>query len=495
MCRGGAGDRAHCYSTTAPDAAVRKQDGSEKRAKKAPIFARTLGGITRFIVTAAQNATPVHAGFIKTIESACDHLNAEPLVIPLRYKNPTSRWTASQANEEVWAKEVQPYLYNARKALNPNLMLIGDVKIQPTATAPLTGFEALTHGESAILGHTKLQLRTVAAPQSKFPKILTTTGACTVPNYTDSKAGALGAFHHTLGAAMVEIRGKKFHLRQINADKKTGEFIDLDKWYSAGQIKNAPRALAVALGDVHVDAADKLVTKASDEMISLLKPANVVYHDLLDAYTVNPHHHGNPFNAIAKVQNNRNDMRAEIERALQYLVRHTPKFATALIVPSNHDNMVSRWIIGTDWRTQPGNAEFYLETALAMVRGTKLDEHGTRYPDPFTYWGRKTLDDRFCFLDPDDSYSIGGVELGMHGDRGPNGARGSIRNLSRIGVKSIIGHTHSPGISEGCYQVGTGTSLRLEYTFGPSGWLNTNCVLYANGKRSLINIINGEWRL
>ena len=83
----------------------------------------------------------------------------------------------------------------------------------------------------------------------------------------------------------------------------------------------------------------------------------------------------------------------------------------------------------------------------------------------------------------------------MHGDKGPNGARGSRMNLRRIGVKSIIGHTHSCGIEEGCYQVGTSTALNLEYTSGPSSWLNTHCVVYASGKRSLINIIEGEWRL
>lgn len=91
---------------------MRKQDGSTARRGKTPLFTRSLGGVTRFIVTAAQNATPVHKGFVKAIETACNHLNAVSLVVPLRYKNPTSRWTESQANEEVWADEVQPYLIN-----------------------------------------------------------------------------------------------------------------------------------------------------------------------------------------------------------------------------------------------------------------------------------------------------------------------------------------------------------------------------------------------
>lgn len=37
--------------------------------------------------------------------------------------------------------------------------------------------------------------------------------------------------------------------------------------------------------------------------------------------------------------------------------------------------------------------------------------------------------------------------------------------------------------------------LVLEYNRGsPSGWMNTHCVIYLNGKRALINIIDGRWR-
>ena len=75
----------------------------------------------------------------------------------------------------------------------------------------------------------------------------------------------------------------------------------------------------------------------------------------------------------------------------------------------------------------------------------------------------------------------------MHGDRGPNGARGSAKNLRRIGIKSVIGHSHSPQISEGCYQVGTSSRLKLEYNEGPSGWLNTHCVIHADGKRQFVD--------
>lgn len=503
QCRAGGGSRAYCYSTTDPKAThVKKQDGTQKRSQKTPVFTRSLGGVTTLVITAAQNATPAHKPFVKALELLCQERNGEILAVPLRYKNPTSRWTASQANEDVWAPELTPYLCNERKRLNKNLVLLGDVRVQPTASSPLTGFDAMTHSESAILAHTKVQSRTVATPQNRTPKILSTTGAATVRNYTDSRAGKQGEFHHTLGALLVELKGKKFQLRRINADKKTGSFIELDRhygvdWMSSG-VADAQPALALVHGDTHVDFADPKVVKAQDELAAFLKVKHRVFHDLLDGYAVNPHHNGNPFNAIAKAQNDRADARAEVMRALEFLEDRSTG-AEIVVVPSNHDDFLSRWIISQDWRTAPGNAEFYLETALAMVCSTALDpETGTRYTAPFTYWGRKFFqvrDEPVRFLDRDESFIVADIEVGMHGDRGPNGARGSLKNLRRIGAKTIIGHSHSPGEDEGGMQVGTSTRLKLEYTSGPSGWLNTDALIYANGKRTLINYIDGEYRL
>ena len=162
VCKDGGAGRAYCYSTTDPQAKAPRS----KRSAKTPIFKRSVGGTHTLVVTAAQNATPAHVPFIKALEKLCHERNGEILAIPLRYKNPTSRWSASQANEDVWADELVPYLCNERKRLNANLMLLGDVRVQPTASNPLSGFEGMTHGESAILAHTKVQSKTVATPKS-----------------------------------------------------------------------------------------------------------------------------------------------------------------------------------------------------------------------------------------------------------------------------------------------------------------------------------------
>ena len=494
---GGGDGRAQCYSTTNPDSPERGQDGRVK-SKKTPIFKRTRGKANVFVVTCAQNATPKHEPFYKALEQYANHRSAELLVIPTRYKNPTSRWTESQANADWWDVPAKQLL-NTRFRINKNLQVIADVKTQPTAVQPLTGFEAITSGESAILGHTKLQFRTIATPQGRLPKILTTTGACTVPNYTDSKTGALGAFHHTLGACVVEARGGEFHIRQINAGKD-GVFYDLELRYGGAEPEASLRPLSLTMGDTHRRAIDKAVEKATfKEIIPQLEPMNIVWHDLSDGSTVNPHAYGNPFIPIERHMLGENDVRQEIFEDLEYVFRHTPKDATSVIVPSNHNDFLQRWINDNDWRRlDPSNKTFYLETALALA---KMAEKGGGFDaerlNAFIYWAKKRFDgvDKVKVLEYDESYMLGSIEHGMHGHRGPNGARGNPKNLRRIGVKTNTGHIHSPGIEEGNYSAGTSTPLRVGYNTGPSSWLNTHILTYANSKRTLINIINGEWRL
>ena len=471
----------------------------KNKVRKEPQFHRPIGRETqRFIVTSAQNATPIHEGFWSSLKQAAASLSADLVVIPIRYKNPTSRWTASQKNEEWWHEDVVPFLYNQRKKLNPNLVLVGDVKTQPTNSQPLSGFEGLTGGESCIIGHTKLQLKTVPVPAGKFPKILTTTGACTVPNYTDTRAGKLGAFHHTLGAVLVEVVGRLFFMRQL-IGTSDGSFIDLDKEYTPMGVKQAPPALGLVMGDTHVRFADPKVMEATfgkGGIVDVTNPQTLVWHDVLDGYANNPHHIGNPFVSVAKTNAGYGDVRAEVEEAIETVDRLTGKNRKSVIVDSNHNNFLSRWVNRADWKSEPLNAEFYLETALAMVQSTKMTSGGTKYVDPFAHWVAKlSANENVRVLDVDESFSLAGIECGMHGDRGPNGSRGSIKNLSRLGPKTIIGHSHSPGINEGCYQTGTSTPLRLEYTQGPSSWLNTHVIVYASGKRSLITIIDGEWKL
>ena len=463
--------------------------------EKAPRFTRALEG-QRFLITSAQNNTAVHPGFFASLKVAAKHLGAELVVIPLRYKNPTSQWESTQ--KLWWASDVVPYLFNTRKKLNPNLVLVGDVKTQPTASSPLTGFESLTGAESCIIGHPKMQFRTVPVPSGRFPKILTTTGACTVRNYSDTKAGKIGDFHHYLGALMVEVQGKKFHLRQVNADRKDGSFTDLDKVFTSAGVSEAPPALGLAMGDTHVRVTDPEVDRATfgpGGIVETLSPKTLVFHDILDGDTVNPHDCDDPFLGEARRKAGLTEVEAEIKQVVDFVNVRAPG-RDVVIVDSNHHAFLARWMARTDWRKDLKNAQFYLRTALATLASAVMTPRGPEYQDPFPVSMRALgLATNVRCLGPDESFKLGDVECGLHGHRGPNGARGTLKNLSRLGEKSITGHSHTPGIEEGGYAVGTSTPRRLHYAHGPSSWLNTHCVVYASGKRSLISIIDGDWRL
>lgn len=470
-------------------------------AVKEQTFARVLRKAKRYVIASAQNATPIHKGFFAALRRYCEHHEAELLVIPLRYRNPTSMWSANDSGDDWWDAALLPYLNDTRHMLGENLAVLADIKVQPTAVDPLSGLESVSRGESCVVGHSKVAMTVVPAPSHSTPKVMITTGSVTQPNYTNTKAGKKGEFHHSLAAVVVETGGGLFHLRHLSA-VKDGSFIDLDTEYTPTAVRKAPRALALVMGDTHAWFSEPAVLRAtfdaSDSLVNTVRPQNVVWHDTLDFYSANHHHRGEPFINLAKHLDGFADVAHEVQHAFELVDKYMRKFKdTVHVFPhSNHDAALYRWVKETDWRSDPRNALFYLETALYLAQNTKMKENGASTPDPFKFWGEKLLTnpERCRFLSSDEAFVIAGVDLGNHGHMGSNGARGSLRGLARQGVKSIIGHSHTPGIFEGAMQVGTSSLLRLGYNKGASSWMHTHALLYANGKRTLINFINGKYK-
>lgn len=464
------------------------------------VYDRALpAGTDTFLVTAGQNATPVHPVFWRVLERIAGHTGAERMVIPFRYKNPTSNWKGSQENAEYWVPELQPFLWNVDYALNPNIKLLAGGKIAPTAKDPLTGKDAMTGLSSGIIGHPKIQTRSVATPSGKMAKLMMTSGACTVENYSDTNAGREGKFHHSLSAILVETDGKLFWARRIHFDKNTGSAIDVGtgKRYYADRIEKMPRAKVVSKGDVHVRFVDPAVDAATygdGGLIEIADPHYDVFHDLIDSESCNPHDLLDPFIQAAKFDARKDDVRDEVEEAIAYVRARVHRRRQAVLVADNHGDMLTRWVKRADWKTDPRNSEFYLETALYMRRNAKRLANAVHYPAAFPYWFEQAGVPFSRVLKPDESFVVGDVENGMHGHQGPNGSRGNIRSLRRIGLKSTFGHSHSPGEDEGASQNGTMTYLRVGYNGGPSSWLNAHTVQNADDKRQLIVMVNGRWR-
>ncbi len=457
-----------------------------------------LPKVQRYLVTAAQNATPVRKNFWKAFEVCAKWYGAERVVLPGRYKNPTSIFSKNMQADEWWAEEVTNFLYNGWKRLNENLLILGGVKVQWAAMDALAGLDGLTKARSGIVAHGSRAMRSIATPQHKYPKVMYTTGACTEPNYTDTKRGKVGEFNHCIGGLIVEIDGDTFHIRELNATAD-GRFIDLDMEFMPEGVLPAKPALSVTTGDTHRRWVKPEVVRATftakDSLVNVVKPRYLFWHDLIDGHARNHHHVKDWILKYGKWKTRKECVRTEIEEGVAFANKHTPAGCTSYVVPSNHNDVVGRWLRETDPRDDPVNAEFWLEIASAAIKNVKATSGGIEYEDPFIAYAKKSANANVKFLRRGESFVLSHVEYGFHGDIGPNGARGTTKNLSKLGVKVTKGHSHAAEIVGGCYSVGKSTGM-LEYERGgPSNHTNAHVVQYANGKRTIVIIINGRYCL
>lgn len=450
-------------------------------------------GTRRFVVTAAQNNTRVHAGFLASLEQYCKANDAELIVIPVHYKN-ISLFTAGQEYRKRWADAVAPYLVDKELVLGGRVVVQAGLKIAATAARPISGTEPIGGRRWQIIGHGKQLMQPVATPGDELPKRIYTTGAVTRKNYSRTKEGAKAEFHHVIGALVVEVatRGYSF-VRQINAEP-SGAFYDLDSHYTPDGATSGHPVAVLTPGDEHVVHQDQRVRRATytapDSIASVLRPEMIVRHDVLDGYAGSHHHEKDDVVRFRKHHAGLDDYRAELDATVAHINATTAPGCVSLIVDSNHHNHLDKWLANVDPRHDPRNALLIHELKAAQYQAA-LDG---KTVSAFRLYAEPRLDCLHRWLDPNKPHLVGDVDYSQHGDRGPNGSRGSARSLAKSTYKMVIGHSHGARIDDGVYQVGTSTD-RLEYEHGLSDHTNTHCIQYQNGRRTLIDIINGRWRL
>jgi hypothetical protein len=443
----------------------------------------------RYLITTAVNETRVHTGFWGALKTYAREQGAELLVVAAMYKNPTAkRGKAKRLAESVYAKQVVPYLTRDTIRLGRNLTLFADVPVQPTASSPTSGFEVLCAGTSAIIGHVKRAM-TVVPTETRSPRVIWSTGACTLAKYSKSRAGARAKRHHALGAVVVECeRGGDFYVRHVSGNHD-GSFTDLDRVYTATGSRPAPSALSVVLGDVHVGHEDEAVLEASEALVDLLKPKHLVLHDVLDMSSRSHHRQGERDRYDGRFDT----VEAEVKANAAMLTRFAHWDCGQVdVVRSNHDEHLTRWL--QEFRPDQDIVNVpYWHRLKARVYDHR-EEHGS-WPNEFEMEMRRLEVPYYVkFLSREDSLRVGNVEHSFHGDDGVNGSRGSILGYTKLGAKVTIGHSHTPGIRDGVFQTGVTGSRRMGYNRRPSTWLNAHVVLHADGKRQLVVIINGKFR-
>jgi hypothetical protein len=454
-----------------------------------------------FVISCVQSNVPVDAGFLQALERYAQLNQAELLLLPTKHST-----GAGSSKTHVYDESVHDYIVENNFKIVDRLKVLGALKINATAENPLTGLAAISKGDSVIVGHNQLQMMTLPVNQDDCPVIMTSTGTISEADYSETKQGYKAGFNHSNSAVVVELDGDIFHLRHLNWDG-TG-FYDLATYYTRNLcILDTENSIeAIVTGDEHAIFADPLVKAATytnaDSIVKTLKPKTIVRHDLLDCYSVSHHHQNDVFIQFAKYKSGYNKIEDELNETVRHVMETTPPGVENIIVASNHNDHLTRWLNECDPKLEPWNAPLYHKLMWMMLSNTTFGEAGAVYPNPFQLYaeplfegtGTSFLPVNVTFLGRREIYKIVDVEIANHGDRGANGARGNRKQFAQLPSKTIIGHSHSPGIEKGCYQVGTSSRLNLEYNVGPSSWMNTHCLIHKNGKRQLINIIKGKWR-
>lgn len=439
-------------------------------------------GSKRYIISAAQNATTINKALFKHIKKYAEFINAEIVIIPYRYRNPTT--PSEKRDDEWWDAALHPYLFANRESIGTYLQVLGDVKIQPTATNPLTGLEGLSGLESSIIGHPRQHLKTLPTLEGVPPKILMSTGVVTNKNYSSSKTGKKAEFHHTFGFIVAELtEDSDFYIRHVSANTD-GSFYDLDYYVNKETVRQKNNSVsAVVFGDLHLGEHCDESLRCSYQMLKRFQPHHLILHDVMNGHSISHHEKRNPFILLEREKDGSRELKKEIEGVLGFLdsvIQYNP-----IVVKSNHDDFVDRFLLDADWRKE-NNKESYLKYAFLKSQG--------KIPNGvLPYEIEQKFGDRIICLNENQSYMVCGIEVGQHGHLGSGGSRGSALQFKKMNIKMVTAHTHSPLKEDGLVTVGTLTKLRLGYNKGLSNWLNSNVIIHKNGKTQNLLIINGKY--
>lgn len=434
-----------------------------------------------YIVTWAQNNTDVHEELWNNIIAYAQFLNASIHVVLGRYKNPT-RPNDSEI-EEHWAQEVLPFADAKRHMLHKHLALLSDIKIQPTASNPLTGMENISGLNSAIFGHPKMQLDTIPALEGYESKLLMTTGAVTKKNYSDSKAGKKGDFHHVFGFVIVEIKDKDVFIpRQVTA-LSNGSFTDLIYNVKDGKVKKIDRISYANLGDKHIGTHCPIVEKQQRRWLDYFMPKATMIHDVFNGTSVNHHEELDPIKRYALEKSGDNSIKKEIEQMMKWL--ETMRKYNPVIVSSNHNDWLDRYVKRRDWRQDIKNSIEYMELSKILLSGN-APKGLVAYLIDERFKKRNGKGGSVTTLSRNDSFRINDIELAQHGDIGTNGSRGGLMQFKKLSTKMDVGDSHVPRRLDGVMYVGTSTMLRVGYNIGASSWRNADIIGHTDGKRQHI---------
>ena len=415
-------------------------------AYKAAKSSNSSNAETRYhIITGYEISTPVHNNFVRALRMLSQSLDAELLFTPVNkhvgalQEQPTTEYLTVSFPD---SKLVREYRFHE------NLKLY-DMRVPSQNSNPLNGLKKIRehHRDSVIVGHSQIMMDHVPTGLNTPPRMLASTGVCTVPEYIRNIQGMKAAQNHTLGALLIENVGNGCHLTYTIYWNEENQSLwvyaqrphDCAKvcWEFNPNYELPKRGYANSLvcGDMHVDDICSTAWRLTSDMIINALPQHVFVHDFLS------YHHGHHNERFKSSQIHLPEHINTVYKNLMFaremfyeLHEITQSVGSQIVmVPSNHHEHIAQTIDTGAYQNKQGEdylllnelCYFYHNHGIHPLKQL-LDPNGE-----MAFWDCGTKDLRIMER-----------LFNCHGDRGANGSRGSFKQLVDLYMKVVLGHYH-----------------------------------------------------
>lgn len=466
-----------------------------------------------WLVTCVQNNTDVNIPALRSLEKYAEYLGAEIIAMPSYYNKKGYQSANKDNKDEVYFDtEIKKYLREESCFLGNDKLAFVAANIRPTVTAPLSGKRAAMIPVTTDIGifpHVKIAAQTLPVAKGRTVREMYTTGTVTLRNYIQNDAGQKAESSHCYGGMIITLDPNGVHhVRHLQVMADDGVFFDVIdgkviKVSPAGVSAAGDVVAALQLGDIHAEKLDQKCAAASwgnGGLLDVLRAKRVLIHDAHDFTSRNHHNRNNADFLYQQYLQNRSVLDDINDTAKVLLDIQRDGYGHPVIIESNHDLALSRWLTDGDVRIMydPANIQLYHYLNYSKFDYMKeCHEQGRENDFSALEFAIMKVSDyggmiNATWLRVDESYIVAGIECGTHGHTGANGSRGTPKQFANQGIPMCTGHTHSPSIIDGVYTAGV-CGLEMGYNIGASSWSQTHTVIYENGQRQLLHFRNGSF--
>lgn len=343
-----------------------------------------------------------------------------------------------------------------------------DMRINPQQVKPLTGLQGIKTDSSLIVAHPRQHMRFINQGNEVLPYLHHSTGCLNSPDmYQDNRIGHLARHAHKVGGLIVELKGGRFFVRQVQFDDQGG-FYDLGVYRQYGEKPITVRPEWVKIGDLHFGHHNEDLMRVLGEILGVLQPKRIIVEDARDGYS-HTHHIKNMPDKVKRLQSDwGKSIKAEVDLVKHMMTRieaMVPKDCQIVFTDDNHGRFLKRYVDECRYMDDVVNFEFGHELQLLNLKRRNLWQE---LIDPSK---------KYTWLHANQDYVVDDYQLSNHGHLGLNGSKSTKGAYPKI----ADAHGHSPFIEDDHWRAGHWSQDRHGYNQGPSSWMPSLIVGYPGG--------------